>query len=421
MVGALPTLLGAPEDRSLAMGLPTIAVALGVLLRRVDDRDRAYTVDLVCAGLLACPGLASHGWLRLRAFDASSWYFPEQRVLGILEQAGAGGTTAGILWGAAVALAALRGRRAVPLVAAFVTAGAWIGAGNLSVALLIDQLFTRPSAALTFVTALCAEWGVGAVLGATGAFVASQQVASARERMVSVGLGALLTGTCTVPVALLADTVDLAPFPGKLPAAPVGPRTIAPVYTSAAAPTEASVADVLVPAGHPEADIPWTPRVYRKSAWHRGLRMGLVVALPPGAPRSWLDTVAASAYRHNTFRIALPGRADGLPPGVMDDLLGWPTVDLLVDPPPASATWGTLHADGSLTWDDAPPTSDPPPHCALRADADTTVGTITAAAFGLADRTADHRCRGIAWPPVPCHPGGPGLPHCPAPPPDGAQ
>ena len=416
VVGALPTFLAAPEDRALAMGLPAIALALGVILQRVDDRDRAFTVDLICAALLACPGLTAHGWLRLRATDAAAWYFPEQRVLGILEQAGAGGATAGILLGGAVALAALRGRRAVPLVAGMVAAGVWIGAGSLVVATLIDHLMYAPPLPLLLAAAVTAEWGAGAIFGAALAVLASMRSTPGRERVAAAVVGAGITAACTVPVATLVETLDLPTLPDNLPTALPGPRTVAPLYAPDGAPSADALAALLLASGHPTLTDDWTRRDYPRAPWHRGLRMGVVVALPPDTPRAELDGLARAAFGQNTFRMALPGRAEGLPPGLVDHLLGFPTVDLLLDPAPADAHWGTVHADTTVTWDSQSPEGSPPPPCALRADPDVTVGTLTTVAFRLSDRSSTERCRGIGWPPARCHPGGAGDPLCPSPP-----
>ena len=413
LVGAIPTMLSAPEDRALAIGLPAIALALGYLLGRVDDRGRAYTVDVVTAGLLACPGLAAHGWLRLRALDATAWYPAEQQILGMLEQAGGGGATAGILWGAAVALASLRGRRSIPLVAALVAAGAWIGAGSLAVALLIDQLYVVPAAWLLACTAVAVEPVAGALVGGTLVAVAARGRGSVREKLGSMLVGAALTAACTVPVGLLTDTLGAAPSAEAIPAAPIGPRNVALAYAPEGPPSAVDFAELLESTGRSGSPRAWARRTYSKLPWHRGLRVGVVLALPQDTPVADLLDLTAVAHSRNTDRVGLAARAEGVPSGILDNLLGHPTADLLLDAPPADATWGTVHADGSVTWDDAAPRSTPSPHCALRAAGDTTVGTLTTVVFQVADRTVEVRCNGVGFPPARCHPGGAGDPLCP--------
>jgi hypothetical protein len=407
-------MLAAPEDRALALSLPLITVALGFLLTRIDDRDRAFTVDLVCAGLLAAPGLGCHGWLRLRAFDAASWYVPDQRILGILEQAGAGGASAGILIGAAVALAALRGDRARPLYVGLLAAGLWLGAGSLVLAQLVDQLYAEPSWLLTLSAALTVETGAGAILAAFAVWAATSSTVPTRERVTAVVASAALTAATTVPVNLLADTLDIPSLSTGLPHGPPRPRTVAPIYTPANAPDATELERFLVDHGHPASSAPWSRLSHRTVPWHQALRLGVVLVLPPDTPRATLDALAASAHQTNTLLMALAGRASGLPPGTMDRLLGFPTVELLLDPPPEGAVWGTLHADGTITWDHAPPDARIGPPCGLRADQDVTTEVLTTAVFQLVDKAEAHRCRGIAWPPARCHPDGAGDPLCPS-------
>lgn len=141
--------------------------------------------------------------------------------------------------------------------------------------------------------------------------------------------------------------------------------------------------------------------------------MGVLVVLPPDSPRTVLDELVQAAWGQNTFRLSLPGRSPSAPPGLLGALFAHPTVDLLLDPAPSDAVWGTVHASGDITWDTNPPTTTPAPSCSLRAEPDVTVGTLTEVAFALSRRTASVRCRGIGYPPAACHPGGAGSPHCP--------
>jgi len=413
LFGAVPALLSAPEDRALAIGLPAIALALGYLLNRIVHDRRPYIIDLACAALLTCPGLAMHGWLYARALDASAWYLPEQLVSGLLSQSAAGGATTGVLWGAAIALAALRGLRALPLVTGIATAGLWLGAGSLTLTALLTELYKGPPTLLLYLVDSTINPFIGAIGGGLLVLARTSRTTPRREQICSVVLGALLTATCTVPLQALVRSLELPKIQTALPITPAGPRTIAPTYEPGGPPSAEDFAAFLNASGHPGKTRPWTPREYPLAPWHLGLRMSAAIALPPDTTRSELDALAAAAWIQNTFRLSLHGRATGGPEGTIDQLLGYPTVDLLLDPAPANAVAGTVHSDGRVTWDTSPPDASPPPHCSLRADADVTVRTLTTVAFRLTNRAARERCRGIGYPPARCHPGGAGDPHCP--------
>ena len=58
---------------------------------------------------------------------------------------------------------------------------------------------------------------------------------------------------------------------------------------------------------------------------------GWVEKIHAAAPRAAIDLAAREAYAHDTALVGLPARAAGLPPGVVDDLLGWPTAELRLD------------------------------------------------------------------------------------------
>ena len=413
-VGALPNVFAAPDDRSIALGLPIIVLSLAYLLTRLESHRRPLAVDLVCATLLAAPALACHTWLGLRSTDAVHWYVPEIRGMGALETAAAGGSTVGLLWGGGLALLAMRGRRGLPVAAAMLAGGAWLGAGSLALNQLSDAVDRIPSRATVHGAAVLVQWQLGALFGglvAGGAAFRCRR--SITEQLVSAISGALVTGFCTVPVVTTARVLDLKPFQTPLPQTPPGPRGVGVVYDAPNGHSASSLIAALEREGHTIDTEIWYALPSRDLPWHRTLRLGLVVAVPPDTSRAHLDEIARIGRRYSAFRLGLPGRAPGLPPGVMDTLLGWPTVGLLLDLPPKDAVWGTLRADGTIRWDASPPPLERPGACALRAEADVSVGTITTAIHALERYSRTTRCRGIAWPPPRCHPGGTGDARCP--------
>jgi len=350
-----------------------------------------------------------------------AWYRPELAVLGVLDQAAGSGAGAGLLLGGAVSLAALRGRRAGPLIGAMVAAGIWLGAGGLSVALLAVSLRGATSWPVLMGVSLTAEWGVGAVLGAVLGIAGARGIVDRRGRGGSAALmgalaGAGLCAATTAPVHLLADQLDLGTATTALPDAPPGPRLAGATLAPRPEHLEADLARAFAELDRSPGEHPWVPHNYPRAAWADGLRLSAIVALPPDAPREALDVAARSAFAHNTRLLGLPARAEGLPTGVVDDLLGWPTAELLLDPPPENTPWLVLSADGGLAGLDRLPTSDRLPDCGLRAAPDVTVSLVVRTVLQLTrGASGPPVCGAIAWPPARCHPDGAGDPHCPHP------
>ncbi|HCH62635.1 MAG TPA: hypothetical protein DFR83_07525, partial [Deltaproteobacteria bacterium] len=331
VVGGAPTFITSPIDRPLVLGLPIIVVSLAYLLTRIGDR-RPVTIDLVCATLLAAPGIACHSWLSLRGSDATNWYFPELRVLGVIEQSGAGAATIGILWSGAIALLALRGRRSLPSAVALFAGGAWLGLGTLLLKQLVYVLYHSPPQALIYALAAVNQWQIGALFGALLVWTAAARVQpSLGARIALAVFAAILTAACTVPVVAIAHMVDLAPLQTELQQTPPGPRGVGIVYDAPEGASAEALTILLQVRGQSTKPDTWTPNRDRKLPWHRALRLGLVVAVPPSTTRADLDALARVARQHGALRIELSTRATGLPPGVMNTLLGWPTVGHLLD------------------------------------------------------------------------------------------
>lgn len=401
----------------MALGLPVIALALGFLLKRVE-RSQPLLANFAAAVLLVCPGIAAQGWLRLRAFDAIAWYRADLAVVGMLDQAGGSGAGAGLLLGGAVSLAALRGRQAGPLIGAMVAAGIWLGAGGLSMAMLAGSMDQQPHIGLLLAMSLTAEWGVGATWGAVLGIAGARGIpAGVANRRTSALLGAIagasLCVATTTPVHLLVEQLGLTQPQLALPAARPGPRISGMTIETSPKTLSEDLPHALADRGlQSTVDREWLPIRYPDNAWANGMRLAAVVALPKDAHRATIDDTARILWNHHISQLALPGRAEGLPPGIVDDLLGWPTAELLLDAPPQEAVWLDLHADGTLVHDPVP--VERPPICVLRSSADVTVSLLTQTVLDLthpADRAP--RCRAVAWPPARCHPSGSGDPHCP--------
>lgn len=418
LVGGIPAFFGTHEDRSLALGLPVIALGLGVLLKRID-RTQPLLADVASAVLLICPGLAAHGWLRLRALDAMAWYRADLAVIGVLDQAGSSGAGAGLLLGGAVSLAALRGPQAGPLIGAIVAAGTWLGAGGLSVALLAVSMDPLPPVALLLGVSLTAEGGVGAAWGAVLAIAGARGIPTntptrTGRALIGATLGAVLCAAATAPVHMLAEQLNLSNPQQNLPAVRPGPRISGRTIQTALGTLTDDLSGALATRGLAQTpNRAWLPTPYPNSAWASGVRLAAVVALPPDAPRTALDAAARVLWDHRVSLLALPGRAEGLPPGIVDDLLGWPTAELLLDAPPVEAAWLDLQADGTIAG--LPALAEQTPVCVLRSSADVTVSLVTRTVLDLT-RPADlrPRCLAVAWPPERCHSHGSGDPHCPA-------
>ena len=420
LLGTIPALLGTHEDRSLAAGLPVIAFSLAFLLDRIDAR-KPIAADFVAVALLVCPGLATHGWLCLRSMDAMAWYRPEQAIYGILDQSGGARAGAGLLIGGALSLAVLRGRRTSPLIAAMGAAGLWMGAGGLSADLLAHAVNESAPKVLWLALAVTAEWGAGAIFGglvglASVRFTVGTRQTRWRAARLGAITGALLCVLSTVPVQLLATQLEISSPSIPLPEAMPGTRIAAITLEPRPDQIEADLQQAFAQMERARTDKAWEPRTYPLAPWEQGLRLSAVVALPPTATRTVLDEVARMAYAHDTNLIGLSARAHDLPPGVVDELMGWPTIELRLDPPPEGTPWLELSADGTIHGLDALQTTLEMPVCGLRAAEQTTVAQVASAVQELTRAWASKpTCTAVAWPPPRCHSGGAGDPYCPTP------
>lgn len=330
--------LTARESIAYALGTPILVGSAGLLWRQLASSPRtASWLDTAVALLVLGPALAA----REQAIVLARWqltvHAPHQMLDGVLAYcARATADTAPLLLAAAAGYLVLGGRAASPGLGVLLAAAA--AAAGASGALFAAQ---EAAAGAEYRQVISLVRGVpwtgflvlpGALFGVL--FEGGRRrwsLARATWFLLAVGAGAMAG---TTPLRELMARVEV-------------PTTDVPVPTGELGPTTALAAV----GGNPEAlDVVFRQRaqhftrvptwscVTGPKGWAKTLRRSAAIALSGGAPVSELDTAADRFVVWTAHRLALVGRADPMPRGLLAPLLAWPAVPLLLDPPPRDAT-----------------------------------------------------------------------------------
>ncbi len=413
LASALPCVLGAPEDRALALGLPFVVLGLGVLVDRLRDAP-AGRVDIAAAALLACPGVTIPTWLVLRAEDALQYTRPENQVFEVLNQTAKAGPAATLLVGAALALGVLRGSKATTAVVGLLSAAVWLGASfGASVVVRASFATGAPNWALHLINLTGTPY-LGALFGGAIAAIVAHRLRP-EVAWAHIGLSAFMCAWLTNPLGTLVEHLSPPAHDVLVPVLPPGPRVVAEVLAPSSADLEGEIARHLRARGF-DPGRGWMVKRYRYSRWHLGLRGTLLLALPGTTGRATLDRATDTARDFGANRFVLAGISHNVPAGIADNLFGHPTTELLLDRPPDSTIWGRVRAAGLVDWDAtvARP-EDRLPYCGLVADPDVSLQDLAWVVRQISRPGASQRCNGVAWAPTSCQPEQPRDADCPAP------
>lgn len=356
-----------------ALALPVTVAAGGWLALRSGGGPLSQAA---LALLLLTPAMGARLWAQsLVELDVA--YVSAAQVAMWIPQASArcleGG--AGLLLGAAVALALLGAPRPAGLLALGAVASVasqqqvLVGVGRgLQEARWQDAAWSG---------LLLPAWGL---LPVVGLLLLRPRLPQPDRRHLGLWL-ALALGTAGLSIAPLPRLVGALPLPSPLAAVPMGPAGL-PMGRAPILLPGADVRARLREGGlHPSPRDRWWCEA-PKPRWSERIRATAILAAEADTTLQALAEVLRTAALHNVHLLALQGQAPAPAPGALGARLAHPAVRFLLDPAPAQTPRATFEGT-AVRWSPQPPSEGAT--CILTAGPELTVGEVYAQGRQLGD------------------------------------
>lgn len=377
------------QHMSFSLTLPLLVLAAGSLAGAAEGRIGGEMARSLLACGLAVPAVNVWYAALLTKVDGLMYLTPERGLLECYSGAAAVTRSSGpLLFGAAVGLIVLLGRRGATGAAILLSGAAGARLGRLALKSAAGALRSGDaplSSRLCLLAALCSLLLLLAPLGISIARASSRTV-----RLSLVLLASLVMLASSPPVIQLVRLLPAAQVSAGVPRGEPGLTwSLAPIGLRAE-----DLEDRLRrkrfyktrSAGWYCAeplDVPW---------WNR-VRNAVAAGLPAEAPASDILRALPLLSAYGVDRLVLIGRSEPVV-SVLDPWMGWPGAPLFLDQPP-SGRWLRVGNEG---WSWLEP-EEPEPLCVALLDADTTVGALYQAVRSLT-RPGEACALGVALAPM---------------------